>query len=456
MGNERTPLMTSAGESNLKRIQEHEAAPRWNVRIGDRLEKEDLASYDRFRKKVLSNTTFSKKIPLHLIEWIETQREKVVLFREAIPQGFDVQKDWAHIPTMSREDIACRPEDIVPRGESLDRLIVYDTSGTTGHALVVPHHPQAVALNHALAEYVLKRHGVEAEFSANSVACLNICAQRKTHVFCNVFSVWNEAGFAKINLNPKDWAGGRQGARKFILDLAPIFITADPVSLAELMKWQIPVKPSLIISTALTLSKELQKSFENYFGCPVVNWYSTTETGPIAASIAGKDGLFFLAPDLFVEVVDEDGIPLPFGKTGEITVTGGRNPYLPLLRYRTGDFGKMADSPLRLTELVGRKLVFFRATDGSMVNPVDISREMRIVSPFVQHEFIQKKDGSCIVKIRPAINANISVKAMANAIKGLFGQEQKLEVIIDEHLGKENPSGKVISWQSELELETKQ
>jgi phenylacetate-CoA ligase len=454
MGNERTPLMTAAGEKNLKRIREHEAAPRWNVRIGDRLEKEDLAYYASFRNKVLANEPFSHTVPPHIVQWIELKREKVALFREAIPHGFDIAKDWAHIPTMSREDIACRPEDIVPQGESLDRLIVYDTSGTTGHALVVPHHPRAVALNHALAESVLKRHGIETDFSSSSVACLNICAQRKTHVFCNVFSVWNEAGFAKINLNPKDWAGGRKAARKFILDLAPIFITADPVSLAELMKWQIPIKPSLIISTALTLSKELQRSFESYFDCPVVNWYSTTETGPIAASIAGKEGLFFLAPDLYVEIIDEDGIPLPIGEIGEITVTGGRNPYLPLLRYRTGDFGKMADSPLRLTELVGRKLVFFRATDGSMVNPVDISREMRLVCPFVQHEFIQKKDGSCVVKIRPAVNANISLKAMTKAIKGLFGQEQKVEVLIDENLGKDNPSGKVISWQSELELET--
>ena len=452
MDKERTPLLTKAGQENLKRIKEHEAAPRWNVSIGDRLEKADLVAYDTFRKRVFSYEALLPKVPAHIVEWVTLQREKVNLFRQALPTGFDVEKDWAHIPTMCREDIATRPEDIVPRGESLDRLIVYDTSGTTGHALVVPHHPRAVALNHALAEYALFKHGIEPNFSANDVACLNICAQRKTHVFCNVFTVWNEAGFAKINLNPKDWAGGKKAARTFIKDMSPLFVTADPVSLVETMKWEIPLRPALIISTALSLAEELKAQLEDYFCCPIVDWYSTTETGPIAYSIAGKRGLFFLAPDLYVEIVNEEGVPLPPGDVGEITVTGGRNPYLPLLRYRTGDYGKISTNPLRLSQFIGRKIVFFQATDGSIVNTVDISREMRLVSPFVQHEFIQKKDGACQLKIRPALNANISIPAMERAIKGIFGQDLKLEVSIDENLGKDSPSGKVISWQSELDL----
>ena len=38
-----------------------------------------------------------------------------------------------------------------------------------------------------------------------------------------------------------------------------------------------------------------------------------------------------------VEVLDEGGAPVPDGERGEIVVTVDENPYLPLLRYRTGD-----------------------------------------------------------------------------------------------------------------------
>ncbi len=453
MDKERTPLLTEEGQANLKRIKEHPDAPRWNVTIGDRLIQEDLTACSEFRQRVFCDKVSNEEgPPAHILDWVMSLRDRVQLFRKALPEGTELAEEWRHIVTMSREDIAARPEELIPEDLSLERLIVYDTSGTTGHALVVPHHPRAVALNHVLAEQVMRKHGVKMDFSANKTACLNICAQRQTHVFCNVFTVWQEAGFAKINLNPDDWAGGMSSARKFILDMAPLFVTADPVSLVETMNWQIPLRPAIIFSTALTLSPELKSTLEDYFKCPVVDWYSTTETGPIASSLQDEDGYHFLSPDIYVEVIDEEGHPVPSGEMGEITVTGGRNPFLPLLRYRTGDFGRLANNPRRIIELFGRKPVFFQATDGSIVNPVDISRIMRIVSPFLQHEFIQRADRSCQVTIRPAINANIPIKSMDNAIRSIFGEDIELSITIDEKLGEDKPGGKVITWQSELEL----
>ena len=59
---------------------------------------------------------------------------------------------------------------------------------------------------------------------------------------------------------------------------------------------------------------------------------------------------------------------------GEIAVTGGRNPFVPLLRYRTGDWGRLdygrcpcGDRMPRLLDLEGRPPVVFRRPDGSPV-----------------------------------------------------------------------------------------
>ena len=72
-------------------------------------------------------------------------RGRVPVFKKHVPDGMDLERDWADIPTLSREDIAVRVESLVPLDADLSRMIVYDTSGTTGHAMVVPHHPAAVA-----------------------------------------------------------------------------------------------------------------------------------------------------------------------------------------------------------------------------------------------------------------------------------------------------------------------
>jgi phenylacetate-CoA ligase len=376
-------------------------------------------------------------------------RRSVPLFREFLPDRFDLQGDWALVPTMSRDHVATRLDAIVPPDEDLARLIVYDTSGVTGHAIRVPHHPRAVAQNHAFVEFVLERHGIRPAFSADMVACLNVGAQASTVVFATVFSVWRQAGFAKVNLHPRAWQPDR--ARRFVASLSPLFLTGDPLGFAEMIEWGIEYRPAALISTAVTLQPGLSQRLSAHYGCPVIDTYATTETGPIAYANPEGEGLSLLAPDHYVEVVDGDGRPVPEGGFGEICVTGGRNPFLPLLRYRTGDFGRLrwtgvaSDPAPRLVELSGRDAVTFRAADHSAVSPVDIGRVIR-EWVFVQHEFVQREDGSCALSILPAPAWPIDVGVMRARLQVLFGEDVPIEVRLDPHLGRDRPGGKVVPW----------
>jgi len=71
----------------------------------------------------------------------------------------------------------------------------------------------------------------------------------------------------------------------------------------------------------------------------VLEVYALTEAGIIA--VKSDRGHAILPHDLYVEVLDDDGVPCPEGVRGEVTLTGGRNPFLPLLRFRTGDFASL-------------------------------------------------------------------------------------------------------------------
>ena len=437
---ERNPLITEASYATLKAILEDGNAPKWNHCIGDRIEADDVASAQIFRTKLIHSPSEAGLPSEAILKWVMSQKECVWRIENQLKNCKTVdglRHEWNHIETSEREDLATNMAQHIPHGIDFDRAVIYDTSGTTGHPLDVFHHPSALAQNHMFADLVFERLGIDPEWSPERMGCLNICAQRQTYVFCNAFSIWNGAGFAKINLHEADWPDGQKSAQKFCSKWNPSLVTSDPISLSTAMKWQLPIQPKLIFSTAIGLSPELQTQFQKYFGCPVINWYAATEVGPIACSLPKQEGLVVLAPDLYVEIVDAHGVPVEEGVMGEICVTGGRNPYLPLLRYRTGDFAKrslITDHNGRcrhvLHSLQGREWVSFVAANEQVINSVDIDRVIRDCGVFVQHQVHQKSDRTLHIRLRPVLNLPYDETKLLRMLQDLFGHE--IRVIIEE------------------------
>lgn len=452
---ERNPLITAEGYRLLKSIQEHPDAPAWNYEVGDRVVREDLPHVETVRAAVRrERRAGSGAPPDSILEWVHRMRPRTALFRRRLPEGTDVARDWGRIPTMTREDLAARIEHVVPADEDLSRLVVYDTSGVTGHVLRVPHHPRAMAQNHALMEFALAQHGVNLAFGPDRVACFNVGAQLETVVFAGVFSVWNNAGFVKVGLHDRRWS--RDKARRFFRELSPMFLTGDPVGYAEMLRWEIDIRPAALISTAVTLAPGLKARLESAYGCPVIDSYATTETGVIAYSTPGGTGLSVLPTDVYVEVVDESGQPVSEGERGEICVTGGRNPFVPLLRYRTGDYARLvwsrppaADPMPQLLDLEARKPVSFVTDDGTRVGPIDVGRILRLWI-FTQHTFLQRADRSCELVIRPAPGCPVDTDEMRRKLQRLMGPGIPIAIRLDPQLGDHCPGGKTIPFLSEL------
>ncbi len=211
---ERNPLITAAGYRRLNAMLQHADAPEWNYVVGDRVIRKDLRHVDTSRVKVRKQRQAGTgRPPEAILEWLRSMHPRVPLFRELLPPHPDLEQQWSELPTMSRIDFVRRLEEIVPEDADLSRMIVYDTSGTTGHAIHVPHHPRTMAENHAFMEFVLEQHGVRPAFGPDMVACINVGAQLNTVVFATTFSVWKQAGFVKVNLHPRVWSP--EQARRF-------------------------------------------------------------------------------------------------------------------------------------------------------------------------------------------------------------------------------------------------
>jgi phenylacetate-CoA ligase len=455
-----SPLIDAAGLRMLDRIRQHPDAPRWTYAAGDRLAAPDLEAVHRFRAELAAGRGAGAPgvVPAAVLAWVDELRPRVPAFRQRIPTSGSLAEQFGTIATSSREDIATRPELLVPDDADLGRMIVYRTAGTTGHALLVPHDPRAAASYCPLLEIALARHGVTLALAADRVGCFNVGAQAHTVTYATVLSAWQGAGFAKLNLRAGDWPETASPAR-FFEDLAPQLLTGDPISFAELTRRDIPVRPAAMVTTAVAMSDAWRRRLRERFGCPVIDLYSLTETGPIGHGCPRGDGYHVLPHDLHVEAVDARGAPVEEGARGEITVTGGRNPFLPLLRYRTGDWGRLAHDPCpcgdpapRILDLEGRAPVLLRSAAGEVVNPVDLSRVLRRF-PLVQHQLTQRRDLAVelVVRTAPGERTPLDPEAVEHEIRGLLG-DVRIDVRFDDTLGDRDGS-KVFPYRSDLRLE---
>ncbi len=435
----RVPLFKDEWMKLYKKMSEHPHAPEWNTECGDRLIEDDIS----FVRQFAENLT-NKKEPLlqtppgWLIQWTEMMKKSTPWFRQRI-KSENIKESWQSITPMTRQDMQSSIELIVPEDSDLKRLVVNPTSGTTGHPIPAPNHPRSVGCYDPLIQYALERHGVKEIYNSSIVAAIQICSQKKTITYRTVHSYLNGAGFAKVNLHSENWKSA-ESSGIYINDMSPVFLSGDPFSFMEYIRLGITYRPKAVLTTALTLSKTLRAEMEGYFDCPVIDMYSLNETGPVAYSCPADPSQYHILPhDIFTEILGPDGRQLAEGMQGEIALSGGRNPYLPLLRYLTGDTASIkygvcscGEKTPALQNLQGRAMVLFRTPSEGIINSIDIAGIVREF-PVYFFRFTQRKDFRCSLSLSAGSDLSHNKEnELKNRISILFGNQ--IEIFIDRDL----------------------
>ena len=466
---DRCPGISAHGLDMLRFLREHPNAPRYTAQSGHRLTPDRLAQVHAFDAELRAGPHgwSHGETPRWLLDFVAMCYRDVPFYRAygAQPRSF------LDIPTCERADLSREPWNFVPDSLSLDGLMVHRTSGTSGHPVTIISHPVAGASYLPLLRIALAAYGVTLSASRGRVAYLLVGWQRKSFTYPSVVPEMDDAGTAKLNLHPDDWNDPDDRA-KFLDACDPEFYTGDPLAFAELAKLPLRTRPKALISTAMMLLPGLRRSLEERFGCPVIDLYAMNEAGPIAFEQTGRYTL--LQPRLYVEIlgaagVDAEGaVGLPAGGflpparrcaglenlrlpgvRGEVVLTGGLNPFLPLLRYRTSDHASMffqGSQPV-LVGLEGRQPTTFRTTAGEIINNLDVTSNLK---PFALPQFSlhQAADGALTLRVRAAADTAQARSGVRAALLALFGPAQRLAIEVADEPG--DATGKVMQYTSDM------
>jgi phenylacetate-coenzyme A ligase PaaK-like adenylate-forming protein len=254
------------------------------------------------------------------------------------------------------------------------------TSGTTGEPVGILWDPEARVIEANLFALHVDRCLGSPHWRRGKIFHLTL---HTTAASCVIPAIWHQEGqVVKWNII-RAWQLCDARFLEMLSQINGSVLTVMP-SVAQLICSRIravgsrcSIRPSLMLLSGEMLDPTNRVQFEYFFQCPVTSLYTMAEAGIIAAE--NKSGEEYLVQEFsaVMEIVDENGNRLPDGCKGEIVVTPLNNFAMPLIRYKTGDYGYWLDqnsSPPSFRLVEGRHPRHLVTSSGSTINIVRFAK----------------------------------------------------------------------------------
>ena len=436
---ERWPALNAARRAQLLALRDEPGAPLWTHATGDRLTASDLAQLDAPQPAALTAGTDE---PAWVRDLIIRAHATVPRYRAATRSGHSSgDTPLADLPLVTRADLVADAAAHVPVDVPLDRVLEGSSSGHTGAALLVPLHPLSIAADLRTIHELVTSCGVTWTPDAERLALALVVDQRHAFTYASAMQAFPGGVaplMARVNLDAAHWQ--RPGDRDaWITRHDPQVIstaTLPLLTLLDLAAGGLQIHPLAVINGATHLTPAVRHAVSETWGAPVVDLYALRETGLVAAALpdaAARDAHVLVNRHVHVEIVNAHGQQLPEGERGEIVVTVDENPYLPLLRYRTGDHAALRHGPdgPELVGLEGRAAVRYRDAAGAHRPSVDATQLLQAHGLLAWH-LHQDASGAVRLRALPTRSAGApAVHAAAAALRRWLGQDVTVDVLTE-------------------------
>ena len=277
-------------------------------------------------------------------------------------QGVNVENDdpfeiLAKLPILEKESLRGHEEDFYT--DHAKRALTFHTSGSTGTPLNIKMSVSDLQFRMALLERQKNRFGVGRKSKHLTFVGKKITSSGNK-------ALWRYNFFGKqLVMSVYDLSSNnKEKYLKKMQDYAPHVIEGYPSALEVIAKWLLEsdyiVSPKCVFATAETLLNEQKEIIEKAFGCPVVNYYGSTEGSTMITQC--KNGKLHIDDECgIIEFLREDGTPAEYGEPASMVITSFTTKAMPLIRYNIGDLGVLSNeicscgrNTAIVSEIVGR------------------------------------------------------------------------------------------------------
>ncbi|MDO9578402.1 MAG: hypothetical protein Q7J16_11000 [Candidatus Cloacimonadales bacterium] len=377
-----------------------------------------------------------KKLLLHSGKNVPYYRE---LFHKI---GFDPEKftgleQTKNIPLLDKETVRRNPEKFLAVNARKFGITWDSTSGSTGTPLhfVLSNSAQANKIAALLRSY---------SWAGYKIGMKTLCVQ--SYYFKDTDFKFNRLyNVLRFDSN-KLKKGSALEAIKLINRIKPKFFMGFPFDLLMIARFAeeagIQINPPRSILTyGETLSNRKRKQLQEYYRCPVFNFFSLHE-GAAMISECEEGNLHLIEDFAYHELIGEAGI-------SKLAGTNFYNYSMPLIRYEIGD-NLIADGNVEcncgrhfrvIKEIAGKACDYIQTPDGRILGAV-MSHSIDLAKGVLCSQIIQQKLDEIQVKV--IVDETFDDKSQSELEKGLrkrLGNEMKIEFQQVEQLEKQ-PSGK--------------
>lgn len=248
----------------------------------------------------------------------------------------------------------------------------------------------------------------------------------------------------------------------FLRKLRPGYLYTFPsylrLLLAHIRDSREKVAPMRAVFTASEqVTPELREDCRAVFNAPIVENYTSGETGYIALQCPETEALHVQAETVLVEVLDAAGHPCRPGETGRVVITVLHSFGMPILRYDIGDEAEVAPPCAcgrtlpALARIAGRASDYFVMADGTR-HRVDISHyRLSRITAIREFRLVQKSHDLLVLQLvlSRALTGDetAQVQAVLDRTAGHLFAQRRIEPVpaLDR-----TPAGKLRAFVSEL------
>jgi phenylacetate-CoA ligase len=210
------------------------------------------------------------------------------------------------------------------------------------------------------------------------------------------------------------------------------------------------IRPKAIITHSEQLYDFQRELVRKVFNCEIYSHYESFEMNEIAAECPEHTGYHIAAESVIIEIVNNEGEPVPWGREGRILITNLLNYAMPFVRYDSGDVGVISEKtcvcgrglPL-LDKLNGRIMDFVLTRNGKKI-PGTSFMVPQVVATFTsegidQFQIVQEKREEVVVKVVVAKESSPDridkVKdRVVEAYKQILGTDMNIVLEVVDHI----------------------